>query len=399
MNAAQNFDPTDTTLEQVRRRENLARSVLETIRDDNISQPRQGPTFTPAQASDLVHRSTSAIRTAELEGRLPEQKRNTQNRRENYTLEQLDKMREVFGTRPWRHPSDEPLIIPVQNFKGGVGKTTLSVHLAQYFAIHGYRTLLIDVDAQASATMMFGYIPDLDIDIDQTALPSLLKGDEEVYSPLKDSIRKTHYHNLDLVPANLHLYNAEYMLASRMAKLDAEESGKVLTALRDEVNEVAQGYDVVILDPPPALGMLSMSALLAANALLVPMPPNTIDFSSTASFFSMLRQNMEDMESRGVGVDYRFIQIALTRTDENKWAQQQVVDMARELFGGVVMPTEIKTSAEFDNSSSSHQSVYDLTRPTTNHQVRKRCLKQLNDLGAEVEALVRSVWPNTPAID
>lgn len=395
MNVASMMDPTDTTLHQVERREALARKILEEIHTENISEPRVGPTYTPAQAAELIHRSPSAIRMAELDGRLPEQKRTEGGRREGYTLEQLDHMRSVFGTRPWRHPSDEPIILPVQNFKGGVGKSTISVHLAQHLAINGYRVLLIDADAQASTTIMFGYIPDIHLEEADSIYASLSRGDAELYRPLSELIRKTHYHNLDLIPANLHLYNAEYELAARMPRLGAE----VLTFLRDEIAEVAGNYDVVILDPPPALGMVSMSALLAANALLIPMPPNTIDFASTTSFLSMLAQNMARMEESNVRVDYKFIQIVLSRYDDQKWAQQQLTELAKTVFGRTVMTTEIKNSAEIDNATAKQQSVYDLGRTTTNHQVRKRCLTQLNSLNSEIEGLIRAHWPNTPAIE
>src|SRR5690606_28724188 len=306
-----------------------------------------------------------------------------------------DHMRSVFGTRPWRHPSDEPIILPVQNFKGGVGKSTLSVHLAQHLAIKGYRVLLIDADAQASTTIMFGYIPDIHLDEADSIYASLSRGDAELYRPLPELIRKTHYHNLDLIPANLHLYNAEYELAARMPRLGAQ----VLTFLRDEIAEVADNYDVVILDPPPALGMVSMSALLAANALLIPMPPNTIDFASTTSFLSMLAQNMARMEESNVTVDYKFLQIVLSRYDDQKWAQQQLTELAKTVFGRTVMTTEIKNSAEIDNATAKQQSVYDVGRTTTNHQVRKRCLTQLNNLNSEIEGLIRAQWPNTPDIE
>src|SRR3546814_1389900 len=64
-------------------------------------------------------------------------------------------------------------LMAVQNFKGGVGKSTLAVHLAQYLAIQGYRVALIDCDSQASATTLFGYVPDLDLTEDDTLYPFL----------------------------------------------------------------------------------------------------------------------------------------------------------------------------------------------------------------------------------
>lgn len=383
------INPNQSTRDEVERREHLARSVLETIRESNIGEPRTGPTFTIAQAAELVGRTPSAIRMAEAEGRLPEQARNAATgRRENYTLEQVDRMREVFDTRPWRKPGQGPIILPVQNFKGGVGKSTLSIHLAQYLAMRGYRVLLIDADAQASTTMMFGYIPDTDFGPDDSLLACLRPKTDEDYRPLSDLVLKTHYYGLDLVPANLNLYNIEYLLASLMSKFGAE----ILTRLRSEIMGVSDRYDVVILDPPPALGMISLSALYSANALLIPMPPNIIDFASTTAFLSMLAETMATLEEAGLAFDYGFIQIVINRGDESKLAHREIVKMANMVFGRTIMETEIKSSAEFDNCTSKQQSVYDLAGATTNHHVRKRCREQLDSLNGEVEKHMRAFW-------
>jgi cellulose biosynthesis protein BcsQ len=103
----------------------------------------------------------------------------------------------------------------VQNFKGGVGKSTLSVHLAQYLAIKGYRAALIDCDSQASATTLFGYVPDLDLTEEDTLYPFLRHDDME---SLDYALRKTHFDGLELVPANLRLFQSEYEIAARMAR-------------------------------------------------------------------------------------------------------------------------------------------------------------------------------------
>src|SRR3546814_6366287 len=105
--------------------------------------------------------------------------------------------------------------------------------------------------------MMFGYIPDQEIDMADSLYPVVLKGDAETYRPISEVIRKTHYHGLDLIPANLHLYNAEYEIASRLPTFGPS----YLTGLKQEIASVSQNYDVVIIDPPPALGMISLSVL------------------------------------------------------------------------------------------------------------------------------------------
>src|SRR3546814_626150 len=167
--------------------------------------------------------------------------RSKNNRRVGYTLGQLNDMRGTFGTRPWRQASDPCAIIAFQNFKGGVGKSTTAVHAAQNFAIKGYRVLLIDCDSQASATTLFGYVPDLDLSEDDTLYPFLREGERDT---LEYAIRKTHFDGLDLIPANLHLFQSEYEIAARMAR----GQGILLNRLAQGIASVSELYDVVILD-------------------------------------------------------------------------------------------------------------------------------------------------------
>jgi len=138
-----------------------------------------------------------------------------------------------------------------------------------------------------------------------------------------------------------------------------------------------------------------LSVLHAATALLIPMPPNAIDFASTTAFLSMLADTMRVLEQKGLYADYGFIQIVINRSDEAKWAHRQIVELATGVFGRTVMQTEIKNSAEIDNCTSKQQTVYDLATSTTNHQVRRRCLGMLNAMNGEVETYIRALWPNT----
>jgi chromosome partitioning protein len=99
-------------------------SVLERLRDSARSaraDERREPTFPIGKAAELVGRTPAAIREAEKDGRLPPPPRTENNRRVGYTLAQLNDMRGLFGTRPWRAATDPCCVIAVQNFKGGVG--------------------------------------------------------------------------------------------------------------------------------------------------------------------------------------------------------------------------------------------------------------------------------------
>ncbi|MBE5075092.1 AAA family ATPase [Erythrobacteraceae bacterium E2-1 Yellow Sea] len=349
---------------------------------------KAGPTFPISKAAELVDRTASAIREAERDGRLPERGRTASGHRLPYGLRELDNMRKVFGTLPWRDEDDMPAIISVSNFKGGVGKSTIAVHLAQHFAIKGYRTLLVDCDSQASSTMMFGYRPDIDLGENDTLYGHF--HDPELLG-VRSIVRNTHFHGLNLIPSNLKLYNLEYEIAAHLAQT---RSFDIIDVISQAISEVDQDYDVVILDPPPALGMVSMAVLQAANAMVIPMPPSVIDFSSTVTFMDMARTTMEQLELLGgrARPAYNFVRIVASRVDENKSMHKELLAMMRDVFGGSMLNSIMPTSAEIDNASSRLKTVFELERPVTSRDVHMRCLRYLNAVCEEIEADVVASW-------
>ncbi len=126
-----------------------------------------------AEAAALLGCSTNRIRMAEEDGRLPPPPPTENGRRPGYTIEQLLVMRDVLGASPARAPLDVPAMIAVQNFKGGVGKSTVTTHLAHYFGVQGYRVLVVDCDSQATTTTLFGFNPHFNVTREQTLYPYL----------------------------------------------------------------------------------------------------------------------------------------------------------------------------------------------------------------------------------
>lgn len=365
-------------------------SVLERLRDSARSaraDDRREPTFPIGKAADLVGRTPAAIRDAEKDGRLPPPPRTENNRRVGYTLAQLNDMRGLFGTRPWRAPDDPCCVIAVQNFKGGVGKSTLSVHLAQYLAIQGYRVALIDCDSQASATTLFGYVPDLDLTEDDTLYPFLR---QQELTSLDYALRKTHFDGLELIPANLRLFQSEYEIAARMAR----GQGRLLDRLSQGIASISDRFDVIVLDPPPALGAISLSVLRAANALIVPVPPTVMDFSSTAAFLAMLDETIETLSDNDLAPTLKFLRFVASKVDENKSMQKELLNLMRTLFGHAMIRTPLKDSAEIDNATARLMTVYELDGPVTSSAVRNRCLAYLDGVNAEIEIDIRSMWPS-----
>jgi len=368
-------------------------NVLESLRAQGVrggQAERQSPRFPITRAADLVGRTSAAIREAEKDGRLPGVERTATGRRVGYTLAEVNQMRAVFGTRPWRTEGDPLSVIAVQNFKGGVGKSTLSVHLAQYLAIKGYRVCLIDCDSQGSSTALFGYVPDLDISEDDTLYPFFRNAE---MTGLAYAVRETHWDGLYLVPSNLKLYSSEYELAARVARAEPN----LLNRLAEGIASIGDHFDVVILDPPPALGTISLSVMRAANALIVPIPPTVVDFTSTTTFLAMLYETMLTLEERQLPIDLRWLRLVAARADEQKSMQRELLGLMRNLFGDMLLRTVLKDSAEIDNASARLMTVYELEQPVTSRETYQRCLTYLNGVNAEVETQIRLTWPSQVA--
>jgi chromosome partitioning protein len=339
--------------------------------------------FTIGKAAEMVGRTPEAIRQAEADGRLPAPRLGPTGRREGYSLVEVNDMRDLFGTRPGRSAGDPPVVLAVQNFKGGVGKSTLVCHIAQSLALKGYRVAVIDCDSQASTTTVFGFNPDIDIEDDQTLLPFFRHGDRP---DLRYGLRQTAWTGIDLLPANLGLYNAEYEAAARL-----RGNPEALDRLRRGVEDLARDYDVVILDPPPALGMISLAVLRAANALLIPTPPSTVDFASTAHFLRMVVETLEVLDNRLGARGFHFVRVVATKVDEGKSAHVQIREMMQSVFGGEMLSASLLDSAEIDNANVQLRTVYEIVGTSKTHE---RCRNNLDRLNAEVELLIRKVWPS-----
>ena len=365
-------------------------NVLESVRSRGTGDElvvRRPPRFPISRVAELVGRTSAAIREAEKDGRLPPTERTSSGRRVAYTLAEINAMRGVFGTRPWRSAGDPLSVIAVQNFKGGVGKSTVASHLAQYLAIKGHRVCLIDCDSQGSSTALFGYVPDLDIQESDTLYRFFRHAEME---SLAYAVRETHWDGLYLVPANLHLYSAEYELAARVARAEPN----LLNRLAEGIASIGDHFDVVVLDPPPALGTISLSVMRAANALLVPIPPTVIDFASTASFLAMLHETMQSLEERQLPIELRWLRLLITRADEQKSMQRELLGLMRSLFGDLLLRTVLKDSAEIDNASARLMTVYELEHPVTSRETYQRCMTYLNAVNAEIETQIRLTWPS-----
>jgi chromosome partitioning protein len=340
--------------------------------------------FSPGEAAEMVGRDRTTLARAEPDIGVPPPARDPRNlRRVGYTLEQIQAFRAHFGTLPWRESTlDAPIVVACQNFKGGVAKSTTCVNFAHFLALRGYRVLVIDTDSQATATSMFGYVPDADIDAAQTILPYLAAEERS----LSYAIRPTYITGVWLIPACLALYEAELTLVMQVANQpDPTQRVEFFSELRAGVRSVAERFDVILIDSPPALGMISINVLLAADALLVPSAARMFDFSSTVQFFRMIHNYIGRLDP---GKSYRWISVLTTLFDRRYESQKQFVEVMRACFGDSVFQRVFFHSSAVINGAAQFMSPYEQAKPD------REVLRMLDSVFEEVELAILREWPS-----
>lgn len=349
-----------------------------------------------AEAAQLLGCSTNRIRMAEEDGRLPPPPAGENGRRLGYSIEDMLHMREVLGASPARAPLDVPAMIAVQNFKGGVGKSTVTTHLAHFFAVHGYKVLVVDCDSQATTTTLFGFNPHFNITREETLYPYL--SIDPTQADLLYAVKRTPWPNVDLIPSNLELFDVEYELAAA-----GSDGQSVLAArfrkLKKGLTDLARDYDVVILDPPPALGTISLAVMQAANALLVPLAATTPDFCSTVQFLSMMDQVLDQLTGVGIEVDYSFVRLICSKFDGNDPSHDMVRTIMEQTFGPALLPVPILESAEISHAALRMMTVYELEKPIGTPRTHKRCRANLDEAMGQIEQLVRTGWGRSQKVD
>lgn len=339
--------------------------------------------FSTKQTADLVGREPVTIQRVENEllGTIP---RDQNNRRIGYNLEQILSLKSHFGTLPGRVSGidNETMISALINFKGGVSKTTTCINYAHYLALQGYKVLLVDMDSQATLTSMMGVIPDFTFQADDTVL-RYLNGDAQ---DLNYAIRKSHWQNIDYIPACLGLYGAELGAATLLAQMDTlNEKLDFFRSLQYGLETVSDEYDIILIDAPPSLGIISMLVLLAANNLIVPCPARMYDFASTVQFFKMVSEHIASLDK---DKSYNFIRVLVSQYDKREPSQEDFLSIMRTNFNDVLINTPFFNSTEITKCSEVFETPYEQSK------ANKRIIENMNAVFSQIELEYMKQWPS-----
>jgi chromosome partitioning protein len=254
-------------------------------------------------------------------------------------------------------PLELPRVIAIANQKGGVGKTTTAVNLGAALADEGFRTLVVDLDPQGNATTGMGLNPR---DVSGSIYDVIMSN-----APMDDAIEPTAIKNLFVAPATIDLAGAEIELVpqiSRELKLK-----RALDSVRDQ-------FDIMLIDCPPSLGLLTVNGLAAADDVIVPIQ---CEYYALEGLGQLLRNVALVQANLNPSLDVRGI--ILTMYDARTKLADQVVDEVRGYFGSKVYRTVVPRTVRLSEAPSFGQ-------PITVFDPTSRGAKAYRDLAKEVSS-------------
>ncbi len=364
------------------------------LRDFPPSAQKTLRRFSPSEAARFIGIAEGYLRQLVAEGKGPPA---GSNGRRTYGIEDIEALRRDLdlsgkGFRryvPHRRDGEALQIISVVNFKGGSGKTTTSAHLAQFLAFRGYRVLAVDLDPQASLSALFGVMPEIDVGANET-IYGAIRYDDEIRD-LAEIVRGTYIPSLHLVPGHLELMEFEHETPKALMTNAGRES-LFFTRIGDVLAQVGDAYDVVVIDCPPQLGFLTLSALCAATAVLITVHPQMLDVMSMSQFLNMTGSLLDVVADAGAQTQYDWMRYLVTRYEPSDGPQTTMVGLMRSIFGSRVLTHPMVKSTAIADAGLTKQTLYEVERQMFTRGTYDRAIESLDIVNGEIEALVKQVW-------
>ncbi len=384
-----------------------ASGVLEGLRDQMLDPyPRkQAPEFTSHQVASLCGFDRTTLKNKEaltktVRGRVKEG-----SNQKIYTLEEAIASVIDFSGNQLRPEGAQAKVIGICSYKGGVGKTTSAVSIAQGLTLKGHKVLLVDMDGQGSATTLFGISPELEIGFSDT-VASEINAENPDFLKL---VRPTYWHNLDLIPASASVLFAEFyipMLVSQAREKD--ELFNMYGCVHNGLNAAKEVYDVIVFDTSPSLNYLTQNAIFASDMIFSPCPQKSLDLASLSQFWSIFSElsasakypDGDDISAPARAArdfmltkKYDLVEVFMSMTKSDKDELGQTVkgwlkQSYKEHFWDIGIPES--TIPEIQ--SAQLKTVFDMTGKECNTQAYKRYKEPLDALITHINHELHLAW-------
>lgn len=350
-----------------------AEDVLAQVREAMIDpHPRKvAPTFSAAAIADLCGIDKTQVKYLTQKHGLPQGTRASGSKAKEYALEEVIAWVRTISSYPKRPDGQSGKVISVCNYKGGVAKTSTTVAVAQALTLRGLKVLVIDCDGQGTATQLLGISPEQDVEVEQTIMP-YIHGDEP---DLRYAVQESYWYNLSVIPASSGLLAAEFAIP---AKAMSQRGFRFWEMLKVGLAPLRDDFDVILIDTSPSLSHLTVNAMIAADGLLMPCPPDALDFASSVQFWGIFSELVEElpdaMEKR-----YDFISVVYTKVQANE-ISRIVKTWMQQAYGTHINGIEIPDSTAARTASAQLKTIYDLSKPDGSPEAYRRYKDPLDRL-------------------
>jgi chromosome partitioning protein len=282
----------------------------------------------------------------------------------------------------------EGKVLVTSQLKGGSAKTTTTMCLAQGLSLRGRKVLVIDLDPQASLSELCGLYAEKEVFPDDTVLPYIY--DQKIEGGLLGKVQKTYWDGLDIIPAHTELVGAEYHLPAMQMKLSGFKFWQVL---RDGLAPLRKHYDYIILDTSPSLSYLNLNALLAADAMVMPMVPENLDFFSSLSFWRLFSDVAKSFIKYETNKKYDFVSVLLTRVNYSNTSAAPVVrTWAQGAYRHWLSQFEVPASSVMSSGALAFTTVFDISSSHSQAKSLARIKQPLVDYCRWVDDMFVQQW-------
>lgn len=372
-----------------------AQGVLMNLRDDLLEPwPRKlSPVVTGTRLASLCKIDRNKLNTLCFQGKIPSGTPKGNGRSRVFTMEEAQSITRQIGPTKRRPDGAKGIIISVGNFKGGVGKTTTTFALAQGFTLHGHKVCIIDLDPQASTTTLAGYVPDAEVDESMTVMP-VVYGDAP---DLRNAPVPSYWPGLDIIPASPSLFGADYFLPNKQASDPDFEFWRILDIGLEPLRHT---YDIILIDTPPTLSYLAIAAFMATDGVIIPLPPETLDYASSTQFFRQFAELFMTMRgNRDVQKEFDFMRIVLSKVKTAAATTDIVKTWIRQTYPELLASAELPETDIVKNASAEFKTLYDLSSYDGSVRTFNRALEAFDAVVDEIEAQVQATWAHRTKVE